>query len=461
MPSAPCAAEFTAITAEAVELMEIDRKDFDRVLKADRSSEKGRLIDFLNGLPMMQGTSVFAIQTLCNLVSKRVYMRSQLCLAHPPHADLTSASYDPDYVYIIFAGEARLLCGSDQQPPPSDAPKPAAAAPGAISGPMNEAPPPVSAKVEKYVTGGAGGGADHGSLIPVATLGPGECISDNLLPHPWSRWCIKPITHLELLVMPRKEWVETLRPASLSTMREIGGTRAAFFEHHLEHTVETNARRRTLEAEQEHMRHRRAARDAGLNSSRSSGALGGGAGGGAPLSPVAATPGRGGGAMADAASSPMADGGVGSPPPSKRGGGAGSRSVRARYQEMLSADSATGGGDVSPLTKRSVYRPIDSPRTSTSKLGSPNAAAEMGGSPTKGGSTVRLPNISSPSATGGANAAAGGSGSGGGGSPRDGNLPPIGSPAGAPSDNGGYAYKPAIYLERRSQMGMRPLISGA
>ena len=32
----------TAITTEPVEVMEIDRRDFDRILKADRSSEKGR-----------------------------------------------------------------------------------------------------------------------------------------------------------------------------------------------------------------------------------------------------------------------------------------------------------------------------------------------------------------------------------------------------------------------------------
>ena len=35
--------QFTAVTAEPVELMEIDRRDFDRILKADRTTERGQL----------------------------------------------------------------------------------------------------------------------------------------------------------------------------------------------------------------------------------------------------------------------------------------------------------------------------------------------------------------------------------------------------------------------------------
>ena len=164
--------------------------------------------------------------------------------------------------------------------------------------------------------------------------------------------------------------------------------------------------------------------------------------------------------MADAASSPMADGGgdggggANRSPPSKQ-----ADSVGARYKDLVSADAAQGGGGspvVSPLTKRSVYRPIDSPRASTAKLGSPNFAAETSPSMQQAASgssqAVQLPNISSP-ATGGADVTAASAG----GSPQ---LPPIGAAA-APSDNGGYAYKPAIYLERRSAMGTRPLISGA
>jgi hypothetical protein len=48
---------FSAVTEEAVELMEIDRSDFDRVLKNARAADKGQLIDFLSGLSFMEGTS--------------------------------------------------------------------------------------------------------------------------------------------------------------------------------------------------------------------------------------------------------------------------------------------------------------------------------------------------------------------------------------------------------------------
>ena len=64
-------------TAESVELMEIERKDFDRILKAGRSAEKGRLIDFLSTLSMMEGTSYFAVQSLANAVSKRSFIKNQ------------------------------------------------------------------------------------------------------------------------------------------------------------------------------------------------------------------------------------------------------------------------------------------------------------------------------------------------------------------------------------------------
>ena len=73
--------------------------------------------------------------------------------------------------------------------------------------------------------------------MPVATLGPGECIADNLLPYPTSRWCLKPITACELLMIPRKDWTDTLRSSSLAALRRISevrtsevGQEAAFFQ---------------------------------------------------------------------------------------------------------------------------------------------------------------------------------------------------------------------------------------
>ena len=71
----------TAITAEPVELMEIERKDFDRILKAGRSEQKGRLIDFLSSLSVMDGASYFAVQSLASNVERRSFMRAQPCLA--------------------------------------------------------------------------------------------------------------------------------------------------------------------------------------------------------------------------------------------------------------------------------------------------------------------------------------------------------------------------------------------
>ena len=78
----------TVITQEPVELMEISRLDFDRILKADKTSEKGRLIEFLNSLSMMFGVSVAAIHALSNSVACRSFMRDQNFLAHPPDPTL-------------------------------------------------------------------------------------------------------------------------------------------------------------------------------------------------------------------------------------------------------------------------------------------------------------------------------------------------------------------------------------
>ena len=103
----------TAITNEPVELMEIDRKDFDRILKADRTSERGRLIDFVSSLSMMDGISVAAVHALTNIVTRKTFMRNQPCLAHPPDPSLGPASFSYDFVYLIFSGEARLCCNAD------------------------------------------------------------------------------------------------------------------------------------------------------------------------------------------------------------------------------------------------------------------------------------------------------------------------------------------------------------
>jgi len=221
----------TAITTEPMELMEIDRKDFDRILKADRTSERGRLIEFLTSLSMMEGISVAAVHGLSNHLQKKSFMRGQLCLAHPPAPELTSASFSYDYVYLIFSGEARLVAGADISDEGKKAPPPLDVA-SSEYGPLVETTAPNSSRVERHL--------GHSS-IPVATLGPGECISDNLLPHAGSRWCLAPITQLELLVIPRKDFHDTLRASSLSELRELASIKSTFFQQHLEHTVQQTA----------------------------------------------------------------------------------------------------------------------------------------------------------------------------------------------------------------------------
>ena len=160
---------------------------------------------------MMDGVSVAAIHALSNSVSRKSLMREQLFLAHPPAPELGPASYSYDFVYLIFSGEARLCVSTDpaidqKTAPPIEPGSP----PFGIH--LEEGFPPQS-KVEKHM-------GTHG-VVSVATLGPGECISDNLLTMPGSRWCLRPITPLELLVVPRKEWNDMLRLTAVSDLRAL------------------------------------------------------------------------------------------------------------------------------------------------------------------------------------------------------------------------------------------------
>jgi len=114
----------------------------------------------------MEGVSLAAIHALSNVVQRKSFMRDQLCLAHPPDPSLGASAFSYDYVYLIFSGEARLLCSGEhasKTAPPVDPSAPA-------YGPLVEAPPPTASKVERHL---------GQVIVPVATLGPGECISDN------------------------------------------------------------------------------------------------------------------------------------------------------------------------------------------------------------------------------------------------------------------------------------------
>ena len=212
----------SVVTNDQVELMEIARKDFDRILKSDRTSEFGRTVEFLSALSIMDGISVAAIHGLSHNVSRKTYMRDQLCFAHPPDPTLGPASYSYDYVYLIFSGEARLMCGIEKRPPPL------IDAPGSTFGPLLDAAPPMAAMVERHI---------GSSVVPVATLGPGECVFDNLLSNPAARWCLKPVTHMEVLIIPKREWADTIRINAVAELRELNKKKASFFQQHLEHTL--------------------------------------------------------------------------------------------------------------------------------------------------------------------------------------------------------------------------------
>ena len=64
-------------------------------------------------------------------------------------------------------------------------------------GPMSDVPAPFKSAIIKKMGGG---------LVPIATLGPTEIISDNLLgaTAPTARWCLQPMGEVEVLVLPRR-----------------------------------------------------------------------------------------------------------------------------------------------------------------------------------------------------------------------------------------------------------------
>ena len=75
-------------------------EDFDRVLKADSTSEKGRVNEFLTSCWLFEGLSVVAVHALAACASRKTFIRDQPCLVYPPHAALGAASFSPDYIYM-------------------------------------------------------------------------------------------------------------------------------------------------------------------------------------------------------------------------------------------------------------------------------------------------------------------------------------------------------------------------
>lgn len=230
---------FTAVTSEPVELMEIERSDFDRILKSDKTSERGQLIEFLNNLPMLEGTAIASMHALANAAVKRSFVPDQLCLAYPPDQSLGSASFSSDYIYLVFSGEARILGVIDSDGRRGSKEVPVIDPQGAAYGPATDLPPPHNSRIERHV----------GSMLkPLAIIGPGECITERMLPGADARWCLRSITQLDLLSIPKRNWQETLRLDAIADLRSIAADKAAFFQQQL-NTISQTVKRQNSEAQ--------------------------------------------------------------------------------------------------------------------------------------------------------------------------------------------------------------------
>jgi len=214
----------TITTAQTCELMEVSRADFDRVLKSDRTSERGKLVSFLQSVSCLQGLTTSQLTALSKLFVVCKFTRGQLCLAHPPDVALGPCSYSADYVYLIKSGEARLLAAlttcSAIDPRAAALPDTSEAATDErLSGPLADGKAPPNRVIEAAL---------GGHLAPIATLGPNECLSDNLLaPNADARWCLQPITSLELLIVPRKDFFDM--GISSAALKDLVALRADFF----------------------------------------------------------------------------------------------------------------------------------------------------------------------------------------------------------------------------------------
>ena len=92
--------------------MEIHRADFDRILKEDRSSEKGRVIDFCRSSSACAASPSSRSEPVGNACTQGFHARAALPRT-PSNVSLGCASFSNDYVYLILGGEARLLCAHD------------------------------------------------------------------------------------------------------------------------------------------------------------------------------------------------------------------------------------------------------------------------------------------------------------------------------------------------------------
>lgn len=213
----------TAVTLEKSELMEFTRVDFERLLKEFATAERDVLIDMLRSFPVLANHSTPQLRLLAKLATPVSFQIGQLCLAHPPDVSLGPCSYSHDFVYLVVSGEARVLAGLELPfDPDADENKASSDSEDeAPLGPVLEGVRP-SARLVREALG------NH--LAGIATLGRGECISDNvLMPDAHARWCLQPTTRLSLLCIPRKEFLDSFgRGASKADFNESNSSERAF-----------------------------------------------------------------------------------------------------------------------------------------------------------------------------------------------------------------------------------------
>ena len=237
--------------------------------KKAAQAERSQLLASLQQLPCLASITERAMECLCELGVRRTYGSGELLLADPPHADLGSASSSERVVGLICGGEAQLV-GAIASHSTTAATAGTAAAAGGIEGslppqpagrrgasptgrqapkaqvtkaaaeegePMSEEPPPPRRTVLAYVLRGAG------RLLPVATLGYGEVLHAGLLTEPGARCCLRvpPRTSLELVLLPRKAFLEALGGTERAAEIERAAARASFFGARLLHATSTVA----------------------------------------------------------------------------------------------------------------------------------------------------------------------------------------------------------------------------
>lgn len=182
---------------------------------------------------------------------RRTFDPGQLCIVHSPHgSSLGEMAYSSSYVYVIYSGEAKLLCTST-----SDSLERIDIGDDQSRAELKRGKhqPITIALANRMVENVMGS-----PLVPIASLSSKECITvreerngslvsrtlsartaDCSEPLPPTMqcnllssvsnvsWCLLPTTTLEVLFIPRKDWMECLRPQGVTLLTEIAKTKGA------------------------------------------------------------------------------------------------------------------------------------------------------------------------------------------------------------------------------------------